>query len=201
VRDYVWKIKADTLEQRLLRHVGERRRGRCWLWVGAKSDGGYGIFGWRRKLYIAHRAAWEVWRGAIPAGKCVLHSCDVPACVNPAHLRIGTHADNARDKVVRGRWRTHGWGAGDGLGERLLSSIERCGGHWLWKMGCDRDGQPVIGFGGRHLRAHRAAYGLWRGEIAPGMAVAHSCGEWRCINPAHLELKRHGRGTFTRERP
>lgn len=51
----------------------------------------------------AHRLAYVLAIGPIPAGKCVLHRCDTPACVNPLHLRLGDDADNTADKVARGR--------------------------------------------------------------------------------------------------
>lgn len=47
--------------------------------------------------------AYEMVYGPTPPGVCVLHKCDTPACVNPNHLRLGTHADNMADKVRRGR--------------------------------------------------------------------------------------------------
>lgn len=50
-----------------------------------------------------HRVAYALAVGAVPAGLGVLHSCDRPACVRPEHLRVGTAADNARDRVARGR--------------------------------------------------------------------------------------------------
>jgi hypothetical protein len=51
----------------------------------------------------AHRVAYQLANGAIPAGKHVLHMCDNPICCNPAHLYLGTNADNVRDRVERSR--------------------------------------------------------------------------------------------------
>jgi hypothetical protein len=73
----------------------------CWLWTAARSKSGYGSFAGRR----AHRVAHEFALGPIPPGLHVLHTCDVPACVRPDHLWLGTHADNMADKVAKGRQR------------------------------------------------------------------------------------------------
>jgi hypothetical protein len=51
----------------------------------------------------AHRASWMAFRGDIPCGFHVLHACDIPECVNPDHLFLGTPLDNARDKERKGR--------------------------------------------------------------------------------------------------
>jgi hypothetical protein len=78
----------------------------CWLWQGARSASGYGNFKPRRGLRVsAHRIAWELVHGAIPDGLCVLHRCDVKPCVNPAHLWLGTIADNNADRAAKGRSR------------------------------------------------------------------------------------------------
>lgn len=50
-----------------------------------------------------HRLAWEEVNGVLPIGMKVLHSCDVPLCCNPAHLFLGSDADNVEDKVNKGR--------------------------------------------------------------------------------------------------
>lgn len=83
----------------------------CWLWVGVKNKQGYGHFEWSRKgrdfFWMAHRAAWRIHRGPIPGGLQVLHRCDVPSCVNPDHLFLGTQQDNMDDMVRKGRARRH----------------------------------------------------------------------------------------------
>lgn len=91
--------------------------GPCWLWT-AGTLRGYGqiaglVNGKRRPVY-AHRVSWELANGAIPDGLSVLHRCDVPLCVNPAHLFVGTQPDNLNDARQKGRLI-------DGLGARKLS--------------------------------------------------------------------------------
>ena len=75
----------------------------CWLWVARKNAGGYGTFKADSKSLLAHRVSYELYVGEIPDGMCVCHKCDTPACVNPQHLFLGSHKDNAVDCVQKGR--------------------------------------------------------------------------------------------------
>lgn len=75
----------------------------CWNWTGALTSGGYGNCKENGRVVRAHRKAWELVNGPIPAGMWVLHHCDNRRCVNPAHLFLGTARDNAVDCVRKGR--------------------------------------------------------------------------------------------------
>jgi len=77
----------------------------CWPWTAARLKSGYGTIrdGRQRRHLLAHRAAWLLAYGPIPSGICVLHRCDVPSCVNPEHLFLGTLADNNADMRSKGR--------------------------------------------------------------------------------------------------
>ena len=76
----------------------------CWFWTGAKNSAGYGVLRVSRRNILAHRLSYEQHGGRqIPALTCVLHSCDTPACVNPAHLSIGSKRANADDMTRKGR--------------------------------------------------------------------------------------------------
>lgn len=76
----------------------------CWLWTGGWTQKGYGEIKDRGKMVMsAHRFFYTKYKGTIPKGMCVCHKCDTPACVNPDHLFIGTHRDNAQDKISKGR--------------------------------------------------------------------------------------------------
>ena len=75
----------------------------CWLWTGAASHDGYGVIRAFGRQQRAHRVSWQLAHGEIQAEMEVLHRCDVPKCVRPDHLFLGTHADNMADMTAKGR--------------------------------------------------------------------------------------------------
>lgn len=95
---------VEPLAERFWRFVNKTET--CWLWTGAHSN--YGLLNerGRTKTLIASRVSWEIHNGPIPDGLYVLHDCpggDNPLCVNPAHLWLGTAADNSHDMMAKGR--------------------------------------------------------------------------------------------------
>lgn len=97
-------VVTDDLAERLRTYAPAGEAEDCWPWTGSLNKG-YGVVTVAgSKVRIAHDVAWEVHHGrSLPKGMVIRHSCDNPRCVNPAHLLLGTHGDNNRDKSARDR--------------------------------------------------------------------------------------------------
>lgn len=80
----------------------------CWIWTGSamsqpRVSGNHGTTTVDGDAMGAHRAMWVALYGELPAEICVCHTCDKPPCIHPFHLWPGTHADNMRDSILKGR--------------------------------------------------------------------------------------------------
>jgi hypothetical protein len=96
--------KPRPLADRLWEKVVVGGPDECWEFQGARAPTGYGKISSRPEDYLlAHRAMWIVTFGPIPPGRSVLHRCDNPPCVNPAHLYVGSASDNMHDAAQRTR--------------------------------------------------------------------------------------------------
>lgn len=98
-------------EYRLWSKVQKGEPDQCWPWTAAKSNFGHGRFKVDGKLYLPHRLIYALTKGPITNaeehhGTVVMHSCDNPACCNPAHLSLGRQVDNVADMAAKGRSRS-----------------------------------------------------------------------------------------------
>jgi len=118
------KNRTDKFWER----VDKRGPDECWDWLAGLDKDNYGVMsgGSRKaKKLKAHRVSWEIHFGQIPFhdshhGMCVLHRCDNPPCVNPAHLFLGTNHDNVLDMFKKGRARP-GWVPGEKNGNAKIT--------------------------------------------------------------------------------
>jgi len=93
--------KGLPIIERLKLHT--RYEDECWIWTGGQRGDGYGSVGFEGKNVAPHIVSYKHFKGAIPEGHLVLHTCDRRLCWNPDHLFAGTHRDNTQDALSKGR--------------------------------------------------------------------------------------------------
>lgn len=97
-------MKIDkNVEERFWSKVSKCECDKCWEWTASLNSKGYGRMNMQGRTGLSHRLSWLIHFSEIPDGLDVLHHCDNPKCVNPNHLFLGTHSDNMRDMVKKGR--------------------------------------------------------------------------------------------------
>ena len=97
------KHKQSEID-RFMSHVDKHENG-CWLWTAYCMKNGYGTFRLQTKHELAHRASYRLFNGSLDS-RDVMHKCDIPNCVNPAHLGLGTRLENMQDAKLKGRMST-----------------------------------------------------------------------------------------------
>lgn len=93
-----------TPQERFFKNISnENHPDNCWIWIGLKNKFGYGRIRMNYSDHTAHRYSYELHKEQIKNYLLVCHTCDRPMCVNPDHLYLGTHQDNAVDRKTRNR--------------------------------------------------------------------------------------------------
>lgn len=167
----------------------------CLEWLAYRNPLGYGSFGVGGTTVGAHRVAWEIVNGLIPVGLVIRHVCHNRLCCNPAHLLLGTQADNVADMMSSGRWHSapntrapYVWPTREERFYAKVSKIPTDRGCLEWSGAQTTKGYGLTRSKGRNTTAHRIAWELVNGQIPDGMLVCHKCDNPRCCNVDHLFL-------------
>lgn len=117
-------VTPASIKDRLRAKTVKYGTGGCWVWTGSRTTAGYGNIniGDHQTRYV-HRLTWELSHGPIPHGMRVLHRCDLPSCVNPAHLFLGTAKDNSVDMMSKGRGRAQFRHSNNNLRAKLTDAL------------------------------------------------------------------------------
>lgn len=105
---------TDQTAEEKIRRVGWTVVEECWIWNASCTRVGYPQMRWDGTMVAVHRLSYLIWNGPIEQGLVVRHTCDVPACINPAHLTLGTRRDNGIDWTQRN----------DQAGQKKLSNAD-----------------------------------------------------------------------------
>jgi hypothetical protein len=104
--DHEWHARDDIWKSVEAKFLGlpwfVKEECGCWRFTGAISGNGYGCIRYLGKGYGAHVIAYRAYKGPVPKGRWVLHTCNNPWCVNPDHLYAGTAQDNINDQIAGG---------------------------------------------------------------------------------------------------
>ena len=131
-KPYWWTMypSVDPSTRLINRSIVE---GQCIVWTGPLNNKGYGYTSIDGQRWYVHRLSFVLANQvAIPEGLDICHSCDVPLCINPDHLWVGTRADNMADSAAKGRnpmqMKTHcpRGHAYDELNTRIYRSMRYC---------------------------------------------------------------------------
>lgn len=96
-------MNIESIERRLQNGSMPIPFSGCTIWFKASVPKGYGVIFHNKKQTYTHRVSYELNKGRIPDGMCVLHHCDTPSCINPEHLFLGTQKDNVIDCINKKR--------------------------------------------------------------------------------------------------
>jgi hypothetical protein len=143
-------------EERFWSKVDVRGPDECWNWTGGHNERGSGIFKDpdSNKMAVATRVLWRKTKGPIPDGIQVLHRCDNPPCVNPAHLFLGTRSDNMQDMFAKGR---------DDVGRRRGAPLTKLTPEKMAEV-------RLLAAAGAPIRAIAREYGVWPSTIRKRLA-------------------------------